>query len=58
LAEAILSLLQNRDQAAEMGRRGREMAMARFQWPEFITQLHALYEHVLAERKGAGRKAA
>jgi glycosyltransferase involved in cell wall biosynthesis len=47
LAEAILRILENRDRAAAMGRRGRELALERFTWPRYLEQLNALYEHIL-----------
>jgi glycosyltransferase involved in cell wall biosynthesis len=49
LAEAILTLLDNRSQAAAMGRRGRELALERFSWPKYLAQLHGLYDRVLTE---------
>jgi glycosyltransferase involved in cell wall biosynthesis len=50
LADAIFRLLDNRASAAAMGRRGRELALERFQWPRFIEQLRDVYDRVLAER--------
>ena len=47
LADAILTLLDNRDRAAAMGRRGRELALDRFTWPRYLEQLNALYERIL-----------
>jgi glycosyltransferase involved in cell wall biosynthesis len=46
LAEAILQLLDNRDRAAAMGRRGREQALERFQWPTYLARLHEIYERL------------
>ncbi len=51
LADAIFSLLDNRAAAAAMGRHGRELALARFQWPRFIAQLRDVYDCVLARRR-------
>jgi len=51
LANAIFTLLDNRSAAAAMGRRGRELALARFEWPRFIVQLRDVYDAVLAERR-------
>jgi starch synthase len=48
LADAIFSLLDNRDQAAAMGRRGRELALDRFGWPAYLERLADLYETVRA----------
>jgi glycosyltransferase involved in cell wall biosynthesis len=53
LADAIFTLLDNRASAATMGRRGRELALARFQWPRFIAELRDVYESVLDRRPGA-----
>jgi glycosyltransferase involved in cell wall biosynthesis len=50
LADAIFTMLDNRSAAAAMGRRGRELALARFQWPRFIAELRGVYENVLSER--------
>jgi glycosyltransferase involved in cell wall biosynthesis len=47
LANAILTMLDNRDQAATMGRRGRELALARFGWPRYLARLRELYDGVL-----------
>jgi glycosyltransferase involved in cell wall biosynthesis len=51
LADAIFTLLDNRTQAANMGRRGRELAFSRFEWPRYIQQLRAVYDRVLSERR-------
>jgi glycosyltransferase involved in cell wall biosynthesis len=48
LAEAILTLIDNRGQAAAMGRRGRELALERYSWPKYLAQLQGLYDRVLA----------
>jgi glycosyltransferase involved in cell wall biosynthesis len=48
LADAIFTLLDNRSAATAMGRRGRELALARFQWQGYIGQLRAVYDRVLA----------
>jgi glycosyltransferase involved in cell wall biosynthesis len=58
LAEAILTILENRDHARAMGRRGRELARERFSWPRYLKQLDALYERVLGESGSSLRKAA
>src|SRR5262249_20810391 len=46
LADALLTILDNRTQAAAMGRRGREMAIARFAWPNYLANLRDLYARV------------
>jgi glycosyltransferase involved in cell wall biosynthesis len=48
LADAIFTLLDNRSLASAMGRRGRELALERYQWPSFIAKLRELYERVMA----------
>jgi hypothetical protein len=48
LAEAILTLLDNRGQAAAMGRRGRELALDRYGWPKYLAQLRVLYDRIAA----------
>ncbi len=47
LAEAILTLLDNRDRAAGMGRRAREFALERFTWRNYLARLHEVYDGVL-----------
>ncbi len=46
LADAIFTLLDNRAQAAAMGRLGREQALDRFAWPAYLAGLADLYESV------------
>jgi glycosyltransferase involved in cell wall biosynthesis len=50
LAEALLTLLENRDTSASMGRRGRELALARFRWPTYLARLCDLYDSVRGRR--------
>jgi glycosyltransferase involved in cell wall biosynthesis len=50
LAEAILSILDNRDQSATMGRRGRELALERFGWPGYLVRLRGVYDRVLGRQ--------
>jgi glycosyltransferase involved in cell wall biosynthesis len=57
LAEAILTLIDNRGQAAAMGRRGRELALERYCWPKYLAQLQGLYESVLPARVNLGELA-
>jgi glycosyltransferase involved in cell wall biosynthesis len=47
LADSIFTLLDNRDQAAAMGWRGREMALDRFGWETYLERLAELYESIL-----------
>ena len=58
LAEAVLTLLDNRDRAADMGRRGRELALERFTWPRYLEQLNSLYERMLNRELQPLRRAA
>ena len=58
LAEAVLTILQNRDRARAMGRRGHELALARFGWQRYLIQLQALYERLLDVNSPSLRKAA
>jgi len=61
LAEAILTILDNRDQSAAMGCRGRELALERFAWPKYLAELRDLYDRVLGREIGSrstGRQAA
>jgi glycosyltransferase involved in cell wall biosynthesis len=51
LAGAIFTLLDNRDAAASMGRRGRELALERYNWPRYIERLRAVYERVIGDRR-------
>jgi glycosyltransferase involved in cell wall biosynthesis len=47
LADALFTMLDNRDRATDMGRRGRERALERFTWPRYLEQLRALYARIL-----------
>jgi len=47
LTQAILTLLDNRNHAATMGRRARELALDRFTWPRYLARLRGVYDHVL-----------
>jgi glycosyltransferase involved in cell wall biosynthesis len=58
LADAIFTLLDNRTQAAAMGRRGRELALERFGWPAYLMRLGELYDTVLDRRAASHRRAA
>lgn len=51
LADAIFTLLDNRDSAAKMGRQGREMVLSRFDWQHYVEQLRNVYDGVLAKRR-------
>jgi glycosyltransferase involved in cell wall biosynthesis len=48
LADALFTLLDDRSAAIAMGRRARELALERFQWPTFIAKLREVYDRVLA----------
>ncbi len=62
LTQAILTLLDNRDHAAAMGRRARELALERFTWPKYLARLREVYDQVLGRepitKSVADRKAA
>jgi glycosyltransferase involved in cell wall biosynthesis len=62
LTQAILTLLDNRDQAATMGRRARELALDRFTWTNYLARLSDVYDHVrgrdVASPQTAERQAA
>ena len=50
LADAIFTILDNRAAAQAMGRRGRELALQRFGWPQYIARLRSVYERVMSTR--------
>jgi glycosyltransferase involved in cell wall biosynthesis len=50
LADAIFRLVDNRTDAAAMGRRGRDLALSRFHWSRYVDQLRGVYDRVLAGR--------
>ncbi len=50
LADAIFTLLDNREMATSMGRNGRDLALASFEWPRYIRKLRHVYDRVLDER--------
>jgi glycosyltransferase involved in cell wall biosynthesis len=52
LADAILTLLDNRDRAAAMGRRARQLAVDRFTWPNYLERLRQVYDRVLDRDSG------
>jgi glycosyltransferase involved in cell wall biosynthesis len=58
LAEAILTLLDDRNRAAEMGRRGRQAALDRFSWAQYLARLTELYGHILGGHHAHARRAA
>jgi glycosyltransferase involved in cell wall biosynthesis len=58
LADAILTLLDNRSQSAAMGRRGRQLALERFGWPGYLARLDELYARILGREPAQVRKAA
>jgi glycosyltransferase involved in cell wall biosynthesis len=58
LADVILTLLENRDGANTMGIRGRELAVARFGWSQYVARLDELYARVLDKETNRLRQAA
>jgi glycosyltransferase involved in cell wall biosynthesis len=46
LADALFTLLDNRSQAAKMGRLAHELALDRFAWPTYLKRLADLYNTV------------
>jgi glycosyltransferase involved in cell wall biosynthesis len=58
LAEAILTLLEHRSSSAAMGRRGRQLALERFSWAQYLKQLSTLYRRVLDQQNTPARRAA
>lgn len=56
LTQAILTLIDNRDQSAAMGRRGRELALDRFIWPRYLDQLYDVYARVLGREMPVQRQ--
>jgi glycosyltransferase involved in cell wall biosynthesis len=53
LADAILTLLDDRNAASAMGRRGRQQALQRFGWPCYLSRLNELYGRIIG-REVAG----
>ena len=47
IAEAIVSLLEDRDLAQRMGQAGRSRALDLFSWPTFVTRLESAYDRVV-----------
>jgi glycosyltransferase involved in cell wall biosynthesis len=47
VAEAILTLLENRDTAHRMGQAGHDRARELFNWPRYVATLEGAYERVL-----------
>ena len=58
LADAILTILDDRTTSQEMGRRGRQLALERFTWPRYLEQLREVYDRVLDEQPSHLRLAA
>jgi glycosyltransferase involved in cell wall biosynthesis len=50
LADAIFSVLDNRDRAAAMGRLARERALDSFGWPSYLSRLAELYSSIRDHR--------
>ncbi|MEX2317660.1 MAG: glycosyltransferase family 4 protein [Pirellulales bacterium] len=51
LAQAILSLLDDRTAATAMGRRGQERALEHYSWPRYLARLGDLYAQVLGQAR-------
>jgi glycosyltransferase involved in cell wall biosynthesis len=47
IAEALLTLLENRDAARRMGQAGHDRARELFNWPRYIATLEGVYDRVL-----------
>jgi len=58
VAEAIVTLLTNRDRAQQMGRAGYERALDLFGWDRFTRTLEGVYDRVLDEHIGTSRRRA
>jgi glycosyltransferase involved in cell wall biosynthesis len=58
LAEAILTLVDNRALATEMGRRGRQLALEQFNWARYLEGLSELYSRILDGHRIPTRRAA
>jgi glycosyltransferase involved in cell wall biosynthesis len=56
IAEALLTLLTNRDRAARMGQAAYERALGIFGWDRFMFTLEQVYERVLDESVGHRRQ--
>jgi glycosyltransferase involved in cell wall biosynthesis len=54
LADAILSILGDPSHAQRMGERGRELALKRFGWTDYLARLENLYQSVLGVAGGDG----
>ncbi|MFO0974401.1 MAG: glycosyltransferase [Phycisphaerae bacterium] len=57
LADAIVSLADHPERRAQMGRAGRVLCAARFDWRAMVRQIEAVYERLLADASGASRLA-
>ncbi len=47
IAEALLTLLENRDAARRMGQAGHDRACELFNWPRYVATLEGVYDRVL-----------
>lgn len=56
IARAVIRVLSDSSLAAEMGRRGRQRALARFSWATRARHLDAYYEEVLRPREGCAAR--
>jgi glycosyltransferase involved in cell wall biosynthesis len=48
IAEALLTLLENRDAARRMGQAGHDRARQLFNWPNYVATLESVYDRVLS----------
>jgi glycosyltransferase involved in cell wall biosynthesis len=53
LAQAVTQLLQNREAAAEMGRRGRALVLERFTWEQVVRRTMTICEEVARKQRSA-----
>ncbi len=48
IADAVFTLLDNRDAATAMGQRGHDLALERFGWSEYLRRLNDVYDSALS----------
>ena len=52
VAQRVVELLENPDLRRRLGEAGRRKTLERFTWDKIAARAHALYEEVVAKRKG------
>lgn len=57
IADAICRVLEDKEAAREMGRRGRLAAEKRYAWPQIVEQLTDIYRRLIAEKAAVRRRA-